>query len=269
MKKTAAYDQKRRPIKKILNSLLPFVSITCLFLLWFYASNINPDLVPSPASTWERLIQLFVKPVNKMNLFGHVWASLQRVFIALACATVLGVTVGVMIGWSKTFKAIFGTLFELIRPIPPIAWLPIIIMWFGIGEFPKILIVFIGTFMPIVVNTYTGIRLVMPLHLDVARMFNASNRQLLFEVAIPSALPPIFAGIRNATSSGWMTVLAAEMIASKAGLGFLITRGMDYFDVPLILVGMLAIGIVGALLAIITEFIERLLCPWNKKLEQD
>jgi NitT/TauT family transport system permease protein/sulfonate transport system permease protein len=142
-------------------------------------------------------------------------------------------------------------------------------MWFGIGELPKIVIVFIGAFMPIVINTYTGIKLVVPLHLEVGKMFNASNRQLLFEVAIPSALPAIFAGIRNATSGGWMSVLAAEMIASKVGLGFLVSRGMDYYDVPLILVGMLTIGIVGALLAVITELIERLVCPWNKKLGQD
>ncbi len=106
-----------------------------------------------------------------------------------------------------------GTLFELLRPIPPLAWLPIIIMAFGIGELPKILIVFIGAFMPIVINSYTGIRLVDPLLLDVARSFNADERQLLSIVAIPSSLPAIFAGIRNATSGAWMTVLAGEMIA--------------------------------------------------------
>lgn len=166
-------------------------------------------------------------------------------------------------------KAIFGTLFELIRPIPPIAWLPIVIIWFGIGEFPKILIIFIGSFMPIVINTATGIRMVQPLYLDVAKMFNANSRQLLTEVAIPSALPAIFAGFRNGTSGAWMTMLAAEMIGATAGLGFLIYAGMQFFDVPLILVGMLAIGIVGTLLSVITDYSERWICPWSNKIESD
>ena len=255
--------------KWIINKVIPFISIIGFIALWLYASNVNSKLVPNPAQAWARLIELFKTPVGKVNYFGHIWASLKRVFIALGAATITGITTGVLIGWNRTFKATIGTLFELIRPIPPLAWLPIIIMGFGIGEFPKYLIVFIGAFMPIVINSYTGIRLVDPLLLDVAKSFNASNKQRLFEVAIPSALPAIFAGIRNATSGAWMTLLAAEMIASKVGLGFLIQRGMDYFDIPLIIVGMLTIGIVGSLLAAITDLIERLVIPWNRKLNQD
>jgi len=256
-------------LKWVLNKVLPFVSIAAFILLWLYASSVNSKLVPTPAMAWDRLLELFSTPVGNENLFGHIWASLKRVFTALSIAMVLGISIGVMIGWNKTFRATVGTLFEILRPIPPLAWLPVIIMGFGIGELPKIIIVFIGAFMPIVINSYTGIRLVEPLHIDVANSFNANNRQILFEVAIPSALPAIFAGIRNATSGAWMTVLAAEMIASKVGLGFLIQRGMDYFDVPLILVGMLTIGIVGAMLAVLTGWIERLIIPWNQKLNQD
>lgn len=253
----------------VFNKVLPFLSIGALLAVWLYASSVNSRMVPTPAMTWSRLLELFTTPVGKQNLFGHIFASLRRVFTALAAAMVLGITIGVMIGWNRTFRATIGTLFEILRPIPPLAWLPVIIMGFGIGEFPKVLIVFIGAFMPIVINSYTGIRLVEPLHIDVAKSFNATNTQLLFEVAIPSALPAIFAGIRNATSGAWMTVLAAEMIASKVGLGFLIQRGMDYFDVPLILVGMLTIGIVGALLAVLTSWVERLIIPWYQKLNQD
>lgn len=256
-------------LRKVINSILPFLSIALLLGIWLYASGINSMLVPTPGMVWDRLVQLFVKPIGNVNLFGHILASLKRVFIALFFAILLGVTIGVLIGWNRAFRATVGTLFELLRPIPPLAWLPIIIMAFGIGELPKILIVFIGAFMPIVINSYTGIRLVDPLLLDVARSFNADERQLLFNVAIPSSLPAIFAGIRNATSGAWMTVLAAEMIAAKQGLGFLIQRGMDYFDVSLILVGMLTIGIVGALLAVLTNVLERLIIPWNQKINQD
>lgn len=259
-------DKKKKiSFMSVLNTILPILSLGLLYLIWVSASRVNSELVPAPAAIIDRLVELFVTPVGGMSLIGHALISLQRVFLALTAASVIGISFGVMMGWNRMFRAVFGTLFEIIRPIPPIAWLPIIIMWFGIGEFPKVLIVFIGTFMAIVINTYTGIRLIDSLNLDVGRAFNASNGQLLTHIALPSALPAIFAGIRNATSGGWMTVLAAEMIGAKAGMGYLITRGMEFFDVPLIMVGMITIGIVGALLAIITDYIERLICPWNRK----
>lgn len=256
-------------LRRVINTVLPFVSLALLLCLWLYASSVNSVLVPTPKMTWDRLVQLFVQPISGYTIFGHVWASLRRVLIALFFSTTLGIFFGIMIGWSKTLNAIFGTLFELIRPIPPIAWLPIVIVWFGIGEFPKIVIVFIGSFMSIVINTATGIKMVQPLLLDVGRMFNANNRQLLMEVAIPSALPAIFAGFRNGTSGGWMTVLAAEMIGANAGLGFLIYQGMQFFDIPLIIVGMLAIGIVGTLISVVTDYSERWVCPWTKKQASD
>lgn len=255
--------------RNIFMTIAPFLSIALLIFIWISASKINSELVPTPTMVWDRLIRTFEKPISGQLIFGHIWASLKRVFIALLFSMGLGIPFGVMIGWSKTMNAIFGTIFELIRPVPPIAWLPIIIMWLGIGELPKVVIVFIGTIMPIVVNTSTGIKLIEPLNLSVGRMFNANERQLLFEIAIPSALPSIFAGFRAATSSGFMVVLAAEMIGAKAGLGFLVTRGMESFDVPLIMVGMLTIAIVGALLAVITDYIERRLCPWARNLELD
>lgn len=253
--------------KNIFMTVAPFLSIVLLIFIWISASKVNSELVPMPAMVCERLIRTFEKPISGQLIFGHVWVSLKRVFIALLFSMGLGIPFGVMIGWSKTMRAIFGTIFEFIRPIPPIAWLPIIIMWLGIGELPKVVMVFIGTVVAIVVNTSTGIELIEPLNLNVGRMFNASERQLLFEIAIPSALPSIFAGIRTATSGGFMVVLAAEMMGAKAGLGFLITRGMESFDVPLIMVGMLTIAIVGALLAVITDYIERWLCPWARNLE--
>ncbi len=182
-------------------------------------------------------------------------------------ATGIGVTLGVMIGWNKYLRLTIGTLFEIIRPIPPIAWLPIVIMWYGIGEFPKVLIVFIGALMPVVINTYTGIKMVDQSILDMGRVFNSTNRQLLFELALPSAIPVILAGFKTALGVGWMVVLAAEMIGAKAGVGFLITRGMEYYDVALILVGMLSIGIIGALLSVLTDYVERWVCPWNQKLD--
>ena len=126
-------------------------------------------------------------------------------------------------GWNQTFRAIVRPLFEAIRPIPPIAWIPLITMWFGIYELPKIIIIFLGTFTPIVVNTYTGVAMVPELNM-----------------------------------------LAAEMISAKSGLGFLVIRGQDVSDYPLILLSMVFIGVIGALISFIFQRIERWLCPWNE-----
>ena len=132
-------------------------------------------------------------------------------------------------------------------------------------EFPKVLIVIFGSLASIVVNTQAGLSSVDKMYLDVGTVFNATPRQRLFKIAIPSSLDAIFAGVRTSTSAAWMVVLAAEMLGADAGVGFLISRGMDSIDMPLVLTGMIAIGIVGAMLAIITQIAERLICPWTRK----
>ncbi len=260
-----AIKQRQERIRKVVYAVLPFVSLALLLLGWLYLATYYPNLFPTPKATWERLLKLFQRPISKLDLFGHVWASLQRVLIALFLAWTLGTAFGVMIGWNRKARALFGGVFEMLRPIPPLAWIPLITMWMGIGETPKVILVLLGCFAPVAINAYTGIRLVEPLHLDVGRMFNASNRQLLKEIAIPAALPAIFAGVRTSTSSGWMTVLAAEMMGARSGLGFLIVRGMESDDMALIMVGMISIGVIGAILAVTVTIVERKICPWRTK----
>ncbi len=248
--------------KDVVYAVLPIISLGLLVFLWYYVSSSTPDMFPTMQATWARLIKLFEQPIMRVSYFGHIWASLKRVLIALCAAIVIGIPFGTMLGWNRKLDAFFGSIFNIIRPIPPLAWIPLIIIAFGIGEFPKVLIVFIGAVMPIVINTRAGLKNVEPLYLDVGRLFDANRRQMLIEVAIPSAIPAIIAGIKTATSTGWMVVLAAEMLSAKSGVGFLVTRGMDGNDMPLVLVAMITIGIVGALLGVITSIIERLLCPW-------
>lgn len=261
--------KKTFSLRSVVMAVLPFLSIALLLAIWLAASSVDSDLVPSPLMVWQRLLRTFEKKISGQLIYGHIWASLQRVFLALLLSMSVGIPLGFAIGWNKKMRASLGTLFELIRPIPPIAWLPLVIMWLGIGELPKVVIVFIGTLSPIVVNTAAGIRMIDPINVNVGKMFNANGRQLIFEICLPSALPSIVAGFRTATSSGLMVVLAAEMIGAKAGLGFLITRGMESFDVPLIMVGMLTIALVGVLLSIMTDFIERWLCPWARNAQLD
>lgn len=244
---------------------LPVISIILLVLLWLSISGGEGSRFPSPGATLDRFFTLMDKPIKDLNIFGHVWASLQRVFIALLCAWVFGISFGIMTGWNKKCDALFTPLFTAFRSVPPLAWIPLITIWFGIGELPKILVVFMGSLAAIVVNTHAGISNVQKAYLDVGTIFNANAKQKLFQIAIPSALDAIFAGIRTSTSAAWMVVLAAEMLGGKSGVGFLILRGMDSLDMPLVLLSMIFIGLVGAFLAIVTQLLERILCPWTRK----
>lgn len=255
-------EQKALYLKR-LYMVLPIISVVLLFLVWTYVSRGSE--FPSPIDTYNRLILLFNKPIKGLNIFGHAWASLVRIFLALLFDWTFGIAFGILIGWNQKAKALFTPLFNAFRAVPPLAWIPLITIWFGTGEFPKILIVIFGSLASIVVNTQAGMSNVEKLYIDVGTIFNANDRQKLFQIAIPSALDAIFAGVRTSTSAAWMVVLAAEMLGAKSGVGFLITRGMDSIDMPLVLMSMVVIGIIGALLAVFTQVTERIICPWTRK----
>ena len=242
--------------------VLTLISILTLILLWILISGSRPDFFPTPRMTWDRFVRLSEKPVNGIGIPGHIGISLLRVMEALAVASIAGIGLGLAMGWSKRVRAAIGPVFTAIRPIPPIAWIPLVILWFGIGEFPKVLLVFIGAFFPIVLNTAAGVSMVDSMYLNVGKVYKADTWKMLRHIVFPAALPAIMAGLKIALSSGWMVVVAAEMIASKSGLGFLITRGNESYDVSLVLCGMILIGVVGAFLSVIFSLIERRLCPW-------
>lgn len=253
-----------KTIKKAISIILPSLSIILLILLWILAAKTVPNF-PSPADVGARFQLLQERPISDTGILGHVWASLLRVLKALGLSVLIGIPFGLMLGWNKTFRGLFKPLFEIFRPIPPIAWIPLISLWFGVGENSKVIIIFIGTIMPIVVNTYSGVSMVPGQLLAAARSFGASHTQVLVDIVLPASLQSIFAGIKTALSTGWMVVLAAEMISAKKGLGFLITRGSDTNDLALTVISMVFIGIIGAMISYGFDFVERRLCPWTEK----
>ena len=254
---------QRKKWERVLYIVLPILSVALVVLAYAVVQMRLPLLLPDAGEMWARFLKTFTNPIEEVNLIGHIWASLRRVLIALLFAWTLGISFGVMIGWNRTCKALFGSIFELFRPIPPIAWIPIIIMWFGIGEFPKVLIVFVGSVIPVVINTEAGIRMVEKEYIDVGRVFGAKRSQLLMEFVVPTALPSIFAGVRTSVSCAWTVVLAAEMLGADHGVGALVTRGWNAGDMALVFVSIICIGIIGAILAFILNKLERVVCPWN------
>lgn len=251
-------------MKKQLYGFLSMLSILLVLAAWIMLCRLKPDIIPTPMAVFFKLCDITVHPISKAILPVHILVSLARVLSAFALASIFGVVFGILLGWYETFHDIAWPVFEIIRPIPPIAWIPLIILWCGIGETSKVIIVFIGALVPIVLNTFSGICQVDPMLLKAAKSVGATDAATMFEVVLPASLPSIVAGMKTALSTGWMCVLAAEMVVARQGVGFLIIRGMDSGDSALILAGMIVIGVVSAAITAVLNCVEVKLCPWKE-----
>ena len=246
-----------------------FGSFALLVIIWqFAAMRLGADNLPSPLTVLQKAAMMYSEPIGGKSMFAHIGYSLWRVLAAYLLAAGIGIPMGIAMGWNVTIRKIISPVFEVLRPIPPLAWIPLAILWLGIGEGPKIFICFVGAFVIFVLNAYTGMRYTERLLIDAARTFGATRHQQLFNVAIPASLPSVFAGVQNAMSMAWMCVVAAELVGAREGVGFIIIQGGDLSDVPMIIVGMMTIGLIGFALAVSLRFLERMLCPWRRDLNQ-
>lgn len=245
------------------------MAVIGFLLLWECASRFtNAGMFLPPASQIiQRFAKSFVEPIGRHTMPAHIGVSLYRVLTAFSIATVSGILIGVGMGYSKLAEAIIKPIFEFIRPIPPLAWIPMSILWFGLGDASKFFIIFLGSFTFIVVNTYDGTKNVDQELLGAARMLGASERQVFFKIVLPSSVPYIFAGLQIAITAGWSAVVGAEMVRSDEGVGWLIVMGMTNGNTVQIMVGILAIGIIGFLLANGMSLLERRLLRWNRQEE--
>lgn len=196
------------------------------------------------------------------TLGAHFIASSSVALGGFLLACLIGLPLGLAMGYYQPVYLLANPIFELLRPIPPIAWIPLIIMWLGIGEPSKIAVCFIGSVVPILVNTYFGVSRLDPTYLKSAKILGAGQRALLTHVILPGALPSILTGMKVALSSGWVCVIAAEMIAARKGLGYLIIRSMESGDMVHILVAMILIGSVNFLFSWLFSKLEGVVCPW-------
>lgn len=252
----------------IINYVLPVVSVAAVILMWWLASILNPTLA-GPLDTVERFFELIEKPLMNKSILLHVWASFRRIMVSFAAASVVGITLGVAFGIFPTFRRIFYPVFQILRPIPPLAWIPIVVLWAGIAtDLSKNIIIFIGIVMAIVINTYEGIRNTDALILHVGKTLGADRKQMLFDILLPSVMPVIFAGMKTGLSTGWMSLVAAEMIAAKEGIGFLINMSMSGVpDTALDFIGIILVAVSSLVMTWMLALLERRLCPWLKLRE--
>jgi ABC-type nitrate/sulfonate/bicarbonate transport system permease component len=240
---------------------ISFLSILILILVWQFivsAGIVPPTMLDSPSS----VIKLFFDKLTNVNpdgatLGAHISASLQAILLGYLLALIIGIPLGLLMGWYAAIDGLVRPIFELVRPIPPVAWIPLAIFWFGIGMTGKVYIIFIGGLVPAVINAYTGVLMSNPTLIQMAKTYGASKWQIFKTVCIPSALPMIFGALQVALAICWTCLVAAELLASDVGLGYMITMGRRLLLPKLVILGMLMLGVTGFIIGYIVDRVEK------------
>ena len=249
---------------------LSFLSIALVLTFWHFISVykiFGGSFLPTPWAIIKEIWRLTGESLIGKTLFGHLWASLHRVFIGWSLACAVAIPLGVIMAFNDVVRAIVKPIFDLFKPMPPISWVSLSILWFGLGEESKVFIIIIGSFVPCLINTFNSIQLVDPAFYDAARMLGANRRQQIMEVAFFGSISAIFAGLQISLSLAWSCVLAAELVGGRSGIGFLIILGMNQYKPAMIIAGMVVIALTAWLITFLMEHIEKLVCPWKRDIK--
>lgn len=244
-------------------SALTFSALLALWWAVTAAQLIEPLFLPSPAAVLQKAWLLATEGYMESTLWQHLGASLQRIGLALVAAVVFAIPVGIAIGHNRVAQGILDPLIEFYRPIPPLAYLPLIVIWFGIGEFSKVLLIYLAIFAPIAIATATGVRNVDQTKVRAAQSLGATRRQLIRHVILPAALPDILIGIRIGLGVGWSTLVAAELIAATNGLGFMVQSAAQFLVTEVVVLGILVIALIAFAMELGLRALQRKLVPWH------
>ncbi|MGV0878925.1 ABC transporter permease [Martelella sp. FLE1502] len=242
-------------------------SLAIVLGLWWLAAAVllrNESLLPLPTSVWEA----FVVDLQDGSLWQNVSASLMRVLTGFAIGVVTAVPVGLMLGWYATVRGLAEPIIQFLRVIPPIAIIPLVIVYLGIGETAKIFLIWFSAFLTIVISVYGGMRSLDSTLIRAGRVLGARDFNIFKDIALPASVPFIFVGMRLGLATAWATLVAAELIASSRGLGFLIVQAGQFRDLPRVLVGILMIGLVGLIMDRLILRLDKSLTSWQEREER-
>ena len=245
-------------------ALVSVLSVIAVFIIWWGVTKlglVRSIILPSPAEVVEGAKDIWNGYLG-VPFWNHFKASLSVMLMGYFSAALVGVSAGVAMAWVPLLDRIFAPLIAVVRPVPPPAWIPLAILWFGIDLSAKVFIVFIAAVVPCVLNSYQAVKSTPIELLNAGKSLGARNFTLLFEVVIPAALPVILGGLRIALGTAWATIVAAELVVSLAGFGFLIMNGYRNLESNIVVCGMLAVAVVGFLMNVAFVRISRRLVPW-------
>ena len=245
------------------------VTVVVLLALWALVTNmgwVKPLFLPKPQAVFQQFYEYLTGQANDKPLWQHFAASMFRVFSAFALACVTAIPVGIAMGMSRIARGIFDPPLEFYRPLPPLAYLPLIIIWFGIDELPKVLLIFLSCFAPLALAARSGMRSASQEQINAAYSMGASYLQVIRHVILPSALPDILVGMRIAIGFGWTTLVAAEMVAANLGLGQMVLNASNFLRTDIVVMGIVVIGVVAYLFDLLMRWVERSVVPWKGRM---
>ena len=258
---------KRKENRQLL--LISTISVLVFLGIWELAVRIgwiDSKYLCAPTTVVKTFIQKLSDPKpDGAGLGVHIITSLKLVLVGYCSAVIVGVPLGLIMGYYHTFDKLVSPIFEIIRPIPPIAWIPLSIIWLGVGTTAKAFIIFLAAFVPCVINSHTGIKLTPAVYLNVAKTSGASRWEIFWTVSKNYAMPLAFTGIQVALGNAWSTLVASELLAATAGLGYMIQQGRSLVRPDIIIVGMLTIGVIGAILTTLLSKLENHVVKWRSR----
>jgi ABC-type nitrate/sulfonate/bicarbonate transport system permease component len=239
--------------------LLSVAGLVGFFAIWTLiavSGLVKPQFLPTPLAVVQEFIRLTTEPFVGYTLQTHLLSSLGRFGMGFALAAAVGIPLGLAMGWFRTLDAIVSPLFDALRFVAPIAWVPFAALWFGTGIGGPVLIIFSGAFPPCVINAYRGAKFVEPRLVEAARMLGVGHFRMVTEVLFPSAIPSIVAGLRISAGLGWQSLIGAELIVASSGIGYLMVKGQSNISTAIVMSGMIAIGVVGTTIDVLLRALQ-------------
>lgn len=249
--------------------VLSLATIALLILVWWgvtAAGWVRPLFVPSPGAVVTKFGDVWANGFTGTPFWEHVAISTARVFGAFLLACAIGIPLGLAMGMNPIVRGIFDPPIEFYRPIPPLAYLPLMIIWFGIGETSKVLLIFLSVFAPVALGARAGVRSAAIEQIHAAYSFGATRWQVMRHVILPSALPEILTAMRIGIGFGWTTLVAAEMVAATSGIGYMVLTASQFLQTSTVIMGIIVIAAIAYAFDMLMRFLERRLVPWKGKM---
>lgn len=245
-----------------------FTSIALIFLWWLitHMGWIRPLFLPSPEAVIAKFVDIWAEEFSGATLWGHIKASLFRVFGAFFLACITAIPIGIAMGVNRIFRGIFDPPIEFYRPIPPLGYLPLTIIWLGIEDTQKITLIFLAVFAPMALSARAGVRSVTIEQIQMAYSSGATRAQVIWHVILKGAMPEILTGMRIGIGFGWTTLVAAEMVAAEAGIGHMVLSAAEFLVTDVVIMGIIVIGAIAYTFDLLMRFVERKVVPWKGKM---
>lgn len=244
-------------------------SILFLLFVWWLVTAfgwVKPLFIPSPGAIVNKFVDVWQNGFTNTPFLEHIAISTMRVFGAFSLACIVGIPLGLAMGMSPLVRGVFDPPIEFYRPIPPLAYLPLMIIWFGIGETSKVLLIFLSVFAPVALGARSGVKSAAIEQIHAAYSFGASRWQVIRHVILPSALPEILTAMRIGVGFGWTTLVAAEMVAATKGLGYMVLSASQFLQTPTVIMGIIVIAAIAYAFDLLMRFVERKAVPWKGRM---